>query len=75
MIWAGGGIPTGQLIGATDRVGEDVVDHRVGPHDFLATIYRHLGIDYERVFIPDRAGRPIRIVSGGRAIPELLPVS
>ena len=26
MIWAGGGIRTGQVIGATDRRGEDVVD-------------------------------------------------
>jgi hypothetical protein len=72
MLWAGGGIPTGQVIGATDRLGEDVVDRRVGPHDFLATLYRHLGIDYRRVTIPDRLGRPIPIVSDGRAIPELL---
>ncbi len=37
MIWAGGGIRTGQLIGSTDRRGEDVVSRRVGPQDFLAT--------------------------------------
>jgi hypothetical protein len=71
MLWAGGGIRTGQVIGATDRHGEDVVDRRVGPHDFLATIYQHLGIDYERTTIPDRTGRPIPIVSNGRDIPEL----
>ncbi|MEX0676901.1 MAG: DUF1501 domain-containing protein [Pirellulales bacterium] len=73
MIWAGGGIPTGQIIGATDRRGEEVVERRVGPHDFLATIYRHLGIDYEHVTIPDHAGRPTPIVSHGQAIRELLP--
>jgi uncharacterized protein (DUF1501 family) len=72
MIWAGGGIRAGQIIGATDRRGEDVVERRVGPLDFLATIYRHLGIDYENVTIPDRAGRPTPIVTDGRAIPELL---
>ena len=66
---------TGQVIGATDRRGEDVVDRRVGPQDFLATIYRHLGIDYERVTIPDLAGRPMPIVTDGRAIPELLAAS
>ncbi|MGE3314061.1 MAG: DUF1501 domain-containing protein [Planctomycetaceae bacterium] len=71
MIWAGGGIATGQVIGATDRKGEEVVDRRVGPQDFLATIYRHLGIDYENVKIPDRAGRPTPIVTNGSAIPEL----
>ncbi|MFO0887822.1 MAG: DUF1501 domain-containing protein [Isosphaeraceae bacterium] len=71
MIWAGGGIATGQVIGATDRRGEDVISRRVGPQDFLATIYRHLGIDYERVTIPDRFGRPTPIVTHGAAIPEL----
>lgn len=75
MLWAGGGIPTRQVIGATDRRGEDVTDHLVGPQDFLATIYRHLGIDYENVFIPDRVGRPTRIVHDGRAIPELCGLS
>ena len=70
MIWAGGGIATGQVIGGTDPLGEDVVDRRVGPHDFLATIYRHLGIDPEAT-IPDRFGRPIPIAPYGRPIPEL----
>jgi uncharacterized protein (DUF1501 family) len=73
MIWAGGGIRTGQIIGATDRRGEEVVERRVGPQDFLATIYRHLGIDYERVTLPDLAGRPTPIVTTGRAIEELAP--
>ena len=71
MLWAGGGIATGQVIGATDRRGEDVVSHRVGPQDFLATIYHHLGIDYEKVTIQDFSGRPIPIVRDGRAIVEL----
>lgn len=75
LIWAGGGIRTGQVIGGTDRRGEEVVDRRVGPQDFLATIYRHLGIDYTSITIPDRAGRPTPIVTDGQAIPELLPVS
>lgn len=75
MIWAGGGIRTGQVIGATDRRGEEVVERRVGPQDFLATIYRHLGIDYEQVTIPDLAGRPTPIVTDGHAIAELARVS
>ena len=73
MIWAGGGIATGQIIGATDRRGEDVIERRFGPQDFLATIYHHLGIDYRQVTIPDRSGRPTHIVAGGQAISELLP--
>lgn len=75
MIWAGGGIQTGQVIGATDRRGEEVVSRRVGPQDFLATIYRHLGIDAEKVAIPDFSGRPIPIVNGGKPIVELASVS
>jgi hypothetical protein len=51
------------------------VDRRVGPHDFLATIYRHLGIDYERVMIPDHAGRPTPIVNNRQPIRELLATS
>jgi Protein of unknown function (DUF1501) len=72
MLWAGGGMTTGQVISSTDRCGEDVVSRRVGPHDFLATIYQHLGIDFERVTIPDFSGRPNAIVHQGRPITELL---
>jgi uncharacterized protein (DUF1501 family) len=72
MIWAGGGIRTGQVIGATDRRGEEVVERRVGPQDFLATIYRHLGIDSANVTIPDLTGRPTPIVTDGAPIEELL---
>jgi uncharacterized protein (DUF1501 family) len=72
MLWAGGGIRTGRVIGATDKLGEDVADRRVGPQDFLATIYHHLGIDYENTMLPDQTGRPMHIVQNGRAIPELV---
>lgn len=71
MIWAGGGIQTGRIIGATDRRGEEPCERRVSPQDFLATIYRHLGIDYERIMLPDHSGRPTPIVTNGHAIPEL----
>jgi uncharacterized protein (DUF1501 family) len=71
MLFAGGGIATGKVIGATDRRGEEVVERRVGPHDFLATVYHHLGIDYEKVALPDFTGRPMPIVRDGKAITEL----
>jgi len=71
MLFAGGGIRTGQVIGATDARGEDPVERRVGTGDFLATIYRHLQIDYRNTAIPNFAGRPIPIVSQGEAIAEL----
>ncbi|MFO0805200.1 MAG: DUF1501 domain-containing protein [Gemmataceae bacterium] len=70
-IWAGGGLATGRFVGATDKKGEDSVDRVCGPGDFLATIYRHLGIDYATTFIKDFNGRPTPIVDHGKAIPEL----
>jgi len=70
MLFAGGGIRTGQVIGATDPLGEDPVERRVGPGDFLATIYRHLEIDTDHTPI-FRLGRPIPILSSGKPIAEL----
>ena len=71
-IWAGGGIQTGGVIGATDKRGEDVIERPCGPGDFLATIYHHLGIDAGKVTIQDFNGRPVPIVDHGRPIPELI---
>ena len=72
MLFSGGGMQTGQVIGKTDSRGEDPVERRVGPGDFLATIYHHLGIDAEQVAIPNFSGRPIPILPHGKPIPELL---
>lgn len=71
MLFAGGGLQTGQIIGATDSRGEDPVDRRVSPGDFLATLYNHLGIDAARIAVPDQSGRPIPILPQGATIPEL----
>lgn len=71
-IWAGGGIRTGGFIGATDNKGEDSIERICGPGDFLATIYHHLGIDYENIFIEDFNGRPTPIVDHGSPIKELM---
>ncbi|MCB1211690.1 MAG: DUF1501 domain-containing protein [Verrucomicrobiales bacterium] len=71
-IWAGGGIQTGGVIGATDKRGEDVIERPCGAGDFLATIYHHLGIDAGKVTIKDFNGRPVPIVDHGRPIPELI---
>ncbi len=71
-LWAGGGIQPGQVIGATDPRGEDVVERMCGPGDFLATIYHHLKIDSANTAIKDFTGRPTPIVDHGKPIPELL---
>jgi Protein of unknown function (DUF1501) len=72
FLVSGGRIAEGLVIGATDRLGEYCVDRRVSDGDFAATLYRHLGVDYERAHIADQAGRPIPILPEGRPIPELV---
>jgi len=71
-IWAGGGIKTGQVIGATDKRGEDSIERICSAGDFLATIYHHLGVDAAHTLIQDFNGRPTPIVDHGRPISELI---
>jgi len=71
QLWAGGGIKTGGIIGATDARGEEVVERAATSGDFLATIYRHLGIDAAHLSIPDFSGRPNPILPRGAPIREL----
>ena len=72
MLFAGGGLNTGTVVGATDSRGEDAKDRIVGRGDFIATIYRHLGIRWENTAFPDFAGRPQPILlTDGKPIPEL----
>lgn len=71
-IWAGGGIQTGGIIGATDKRGEDVIERPCSPGDFLSTIYHHLGIDSSKVTINDFNGRPTHLVNDGKPIAELM---
>ena len=65
-------LPIFDAIGATDARGAEVTERRVGAGDFLATLYRHLGIDPSKVAFRDFAGRPIPILSAGTPISELL---
>ncbi|MFG0295939.1 MAG: DUF1501 domain-containing protein [Maioricimonas sp. JB045] len=72
MLVAGGGMPTGQVIGSSDARGAEILSSPVRPQDLAATTFRHLGIDLNAHWTNQR-GRPIPIVQeGGRPIPELL---
>ena len=70
-LWAGGGLETGRFIGGTDKLGQDAIDNRSGPGDFLSTIYHHLGIDASKIMIEDFNGRPTPIIDRGKPIREL----
>ncbi|MCE9607277.1 MAG: DUF1501 domain-containing protein [Planctomycetia bacterium] len=63
ILVSGGGIPTGQIIGATSKFGAYPTDRKLDPHDILATIYRHLGIDHRREY-SDPQGRPFPLTQG-----------
>lgn len=72
ILFAGGGITPGQVVGATDIRGEDPTERLVGRGDFMATLYRHLGVDYEHLSFNDYSGRPVPVMlSDGSPIPEL----
>ena len=71
ILFAGGGMQTGQVVGKTDIRGEDPTQRIVGRGDFMATLYHHLGISPETAF-PDYSGRPVPIMlSPGKPIREL----
>jgi uncharacterized protein (DUF1501 family) len=73
LLFSGGGIDGGQVIGTTDRHGADVTRRRVGVRDLLATIYSHLRIDATQVVLRDKTGRPVPALPEGQPIPELAP--
>ena len=70
-LLAGGGMRTGQVIGATNRLGEHATDRPVFVQEVLATLYHNLGIDTQTHTIVDATGRPQYLVEKP-AIPELL---
>jgi uncharacterized protein (DUF1501 family) len=71
MLVSGGGMRTGQVIGATNSKGEEPVEYALSPNDLWATVFRHLGVDDTRNFL-DFSGRPMPMLPFGKAIPELL---
>ncbi len=71
VVLAGGGIRGGQVIGATNEDGTEVVHRPITVPDLFATICHLLGIDpNKRYYTPN--GRPVTIVNNGKVIPELL---
>jgi hypothetical protein len=71
-LLAGGGMKTGQVIGATDRIAAEPVDRPVHFGEVFATLYHNLGIDPNTTTLPDLSGRPHYLVDGYRPIKELI---
>ena len=69
-MMAGGGLPQGVVLGATDREAGKVTERPISFADVVATLYRQLNIDPHRM-IYDQTGRPHMLMSEGTPIAEL----
>jgi hypothetical protein len=72
-VLAGGGLRTGQAIGTTDELAQQIVERPVSVPDLFATVFAALGINpAKELFDGDR---PVPITDGGRPIAELFPTA
>ncbi len=70
-ILAGGGMKTGQVIGATNRLGEFATERPIHFQEVIATLYRNIGIDPAVAHVVDPVGRPQPLVEA-QVISELV---
>lgn len=70
-FFAGAGLKRGTVIGRTDSIAAEVVDHPLTAKDMLATIYHLIGIDPDST-LNDRLNRPVPLVHDGQVVPEML---
>jgi hypothetical protein len=72
MCMAGGGLRHGQVIGATEPDGGQILERPVTPGDLAATIYRFMQVPLDATYL-DHRGRPRYILpDGGTPIAELI---
>jgi hypothetical protein len=70
VMFAGGGLKGGQIVGASEKYGGGVRERKTIPLDLNATIYQSLGLSLETHY-SDSAGRPVSIIGTGKPIHEL----
>ncbi|MBI1247880.1 DUF1501 domain-containing protein [bacterium] len=74
MWMAGGAVPGGRTIGATDDLGLKAIENPLHVHDLHATILRVLGIDHTKLIYRHK-GRPERVdMNEGRAELKVLGI-
>ena len=71
-LLAGGGMKTGQVIGATDRLGGEASERPVHFQEVFATLYHNMGIDVNKATVTDLSGRPHFLVDGHQPMRELI---
>jgi hypothetical protein len=70
VLFAGGGVKPGQVIGGTDKKASAPVADPVSVEDILRTLFQQMGVDTKKTYSTP-LGRPVPIVDGGRIIPGL----
>jgi uncharacterized protein (DUF1501 family) len=70
IVFAGGGVRGGQVIGASDRIGAEPHERPVRPAQVAATIYHSLGIDARKSPLPLPDGRSVPL-AGAAPMREL----
>lgn len=80
VVFAGGGVPGGQVVGATDAKAAYPISDKVTQDDIAATVYHLLGLEPETMIhdktarpFPLALGQPIGKLLGGQARPEPKP--
>ena len=68
-LLAGGGIRTGQVIGATNARAEYATKRPVHFQEVFATLYHNLGFDVDHTTINDPSGRPMYLVDHSKYQP------
>jgi hypothetical protein len=71
VLFAGGGLKMGQVIGASDAKAAYPKERPVSPEDLIATMYHVLGVNPETTY-PNEAGRPVKALNTGKPIRELV---
>ena len=71
VLWAGGGVKAGQVIGATDKHCAFPTTEPYGVEDIICTLFHQLGVDTTKTYHTP-LGRPVPIVNGGKVIPGLV---
>lgn len=66
---AGGRVKGGRVVGASDSNGAFPRENPKPPHDVLATIYQHLGIDTRKAYLT-ASGRPVPVLPHGEPLKE-----
>jgi uncharacterized protein (DUF1501 family) len=72
-LLAGGGMKTGQVVGATDKIGAEAAARPVTWGELFATLYHNLGINTHRATLADLTGRPQYLAEDdANPLPELV---